>query len=342
MNTEQERRVVEALQALTGGLTVTEHDILTANNRLRDNLEPPSPRRKLTLAVAAAAAIAVVGFVAFQGVDDEKDDANSGVTTGVPSAAERLTEELQGNAYGQLSDEFVGDVTPTQADFTGLWLLRDPFDGILFVDADGDWGHYEAPSGMIGKATLDGRTWTRHVLGQHCGGVQEIPFTAGLAGDGSLHLLFSGSVNACTPAENREVWDRLLPGPSPVMDYFRDSTEDLAWDKPTASWDWEGQFVDPVTGSLLTIAADGSYQYFEDVTGTDVTPADQGRIDQSTDHDTLAASCADGSFEVRFQVGQVPAVDGLLASYRAARISSAGETCGAGLGGEHVWVRLWQ
>lgn len=338
MNTEQERRVVEALQALTGGLTVTEQDILTANNRLRDNLEPSSPRRKLAAAAIVAAAATVAALAVFQVVDDEKDNANGGVTTGVPSAAERLQDELDANAYGGLSDEFLGDGTPTLADIAGLWLLRFPHDGVLFVDGDGDWGHYGAPGNMLGDSTLEGETWTRHVR-DHCGGAHDIPFTAGLGGDGSLRLVFSGSVNECTPAGDREVWDRLVPGPSPVMDYFRDSLDEVTWATPRADWSWEGEYIDPETGSVLVVEAGGSYVLYEELTGTNVAPSDEGRIGRATDRGQLSASCSAGGLTGRVEVGEVPAVPGVLAARPTARVSSADDDCG--LGGEHAWVKLF-
>ena len=59
MNERDELRVIEALQALSGGLTVTEQDIINAGGELRDRLEPPSPRRRLPLLVAAAVACAI-------------------------------------------------------------------------------------------------------------------------------------------------------------------------------------------------------------------------------------------------------------------------------------------
>jgi len=46
MTTREELRVVEALQALTGGLPVTEQDLLRATDRLKKSLEPRRPRRR--------------------------------------------------------------------------------------------------------------------------------------------------------------------------------------------------------------------------------------------------------------------------------------------------------
>ena len=43
MNQRDEQRVIEALQAFTGGLIVTENDMLIAGRNLKDNLEPPAP-----------------------------------------------------------------------------------------------------------------------------------------------------------------------------------------------------------------------------------------------------------------------------------------------------------
>ena len=76
MNQRDEQRVIEALQAFTGGLIVTENDMLIAGRSLKDNLEPPHPRRRLAIVAVAAAAALVAGFVIF-GVIDTGDDTDA-------------------------------------------------------------------------------------------------------------------------------------------------------------------------------------------------------------------------------------------------------------------------
>ena len=73
MNQRDEQRVIEALQAFTGGLTVTEDDMLIASRNLKDNLEPPRPRRRLAVVAVAAVAALVAGFVIFEAVNADDD-----------------------------------------------------------------------------------------------------------------------------------------------------------------------------------------------------------------------------------------------------------------------------
>jgi len=88
MNSAEEVRVIEALEACTGGLTVTEHDLLSATDRFRKNVEPRSPRRRLALVVTAAVAALAAGVTAF--VVADRNDAAPPVDTVPPALAEEL------------------------------------------------------------------------------------------------------------------------------------------------------------------------------------------------------------------------------------------------------------
>ena len=103
MNQRDEQRVIEALQAFTGGLTVTENDMLIAGRNLKDNLEPPRPRRRLAMVAVAAAAL-VAGFVVFQ-VINASDDADTVKPAQTQTPAEALTAALEPDAYNLPVDE---------------------------------------------------------------------------------------------------------------------------------------------------------------------------------------------------------------------------------------------
>jgi len=85
MTTREELRVVEALQAFTGRLAVTEQDLLSASDRFKKNLEPRQPRRRIALVAIVAAAAVVAGTVIFQAIDDEKSAPDITTETATPN-----------------------------------------------------------------------------------------------------------------------------------------------------------------------------------------------------------------------------------------------------------------
>ena len=340
MNPREEQRVIEALQAITGGLIVTEHDILTASGRLRSNLEPPSPRRRMTVvAMAAAAAVLVAGYVAFQVLDSDEDAAPAKPTQ---SAAEKLQDSLGvSNAIMGSDAEFVTGRAPTAQDLTGLWLMRAPDDAPMGIDGDGDWavGQLEGDPGIHGTSTLTGRTWTRHVAGDWCTDDFEQAWTASIATDGSLHLLIPGAPVNCTPGGNREVWNKLTPGPSPMLEFFKDASAEMDWTTPT-DWSWAGMYINPETGHVLDVEGDGSYSYYDSATGKEFAPSDQGKLDVDAAPGTISGSCGNGSFAASFEVGKTPGVTDYALPYDALRIVKSAEACTSGLGTEGMWVNL--
>jgi hypothetical protein len=338
VNQREEQRVIEALRAITGGLTVTEQDIQTASGRLRSSLKPPSPRRRRTvLASAAAAAVIVAGYIAFQVMDRDENAASP--ATPAPSAADALEESLDADPYGPTNADFNSGAVPTARDLAGLWLIRAPYDSPLVVDGNGDWsyGTLQHPD-PHGTSTLTGQTWTRRIDGRHCVGLK-LPWTASIARDSSLHLEFAGTSNACTPADDREVWDKLVPGPSPVLQFLRDSSAKIDWQKPT-DWSWQGLYVNPETGHVLEVANGGSYWYLDSATGQELVPSDSGELDLAAQPGTMSGTCGGGSFATSFEVGKTPSVEDYALPRDAVRIAASGDACSPGLGAAGVWVKL--
>jgi hypothetical protein len=337
MNERDELRVIETLRAYTGGLIVTEQDILNANDRLRSSLKPPSPRRRPLLIAVAAVFVLIIGVVAFQAIN--ADEKSAPPPADQRAAADALEAALQADAYSYdfSQDEFVAGRRPTAQDLVGVWLLRTPYVASLLVNGSLGWTHDSVRTHDVGTSTLVGRRWTR-TFDDSCG-TGRLPWKASIAGDGSLHLLFAGSTNVCSPADDLEVWDRLAPGPSPVLDYVRQTSDDIEWVAPTDS-ELSGLYVNTETGYVLDVASNGGYIYVETVTGPEFTPSDEGTLTLTPGDDTVAGTCGAGNFSATLQFGKTESVPGLLDVHDVMRIADAGDTCSPGIGAGGVWLKV--
>jgi hypothetical protein len=336
-----EQRVIEALRAFTGGLTVTDQDITTAESRLRDSLEPPSPRRRLAILAAAVAAVLVVGFFVSRAIDRDTDSAPP---VDRPSPAGTLKAALQADAYAVSSADFSAGAQPTARDLAGFWMLREPYGATMFVDAAGNWamGYPTAPA-VSGPSTLDGATWTRRLddrgicaKGNDMIGVSQ-SWHAALAADGSLRLDLNASRASCTPADNREVWDRVAPG-SPVADYLLAVAQRADWQPAPRSFRWLGLFVAPATGRVLEVTDDEQYRYYDTLTDASLVAADQG--DVSSDGAGTTGSCSEGSFAGSVEVALLPGVADYLGSYDAVRFTPTTDNCASSVAAHDVWVKV--
>lgn len=332
-----EQRVIDALRAYTGGITVTDQDIATAESRLRGSLEPPSPRRRLIILAAAVAAVLVVGFLVSRAIDSDPDSAPPIDRHSSPAAT--LKAALQADAYDLSSADFSAGAQPTASDMAGFWLLREPFIGPLLVDGGGHWWMGLPTDRFGGTSTLTGDTWTRRFAANMCDQPDgfSLPWQAAIASDSSLHLTFTGSENVCTPADDREVWDRVTPG-SPVADYLLAVTQEADWQAAPVSFLWQGLYVAPATGHLLEARSDGSYRYYDTLTDASLVAADRGEI--GVDSAGTSGSCAGGSFTGTVEVAQIPGVDEYVGSYDAVRFTSTMDNCGTGFAKEDVWVTI--
>jgi hypothetical protein len=327
-----EQRVIDALRVFNGGLTVTDQDITVAESRLRKELEPPSPRRRLILLAAAVAAVLVVGFFVSQAIDGRE---SSTPPADKPSPASTLKKALQANAYNLGSEDFTAGAQPTAQDLAGFWLLREPFNAPLIVDADGGWSIGLPPqAGWGGSSTLTGNTWARRFSHTECDQPRgfTLPWHAAIASDGSLRLMFTGSQNVCTPADDREVWDRVTPG-SPVADYLVAVSQEADWQKAPLSFRWQGVYVAPATGHVLAVTDDETYRYYDNLTDAPLTAAEQG------DSGSIG-SCGGGPFTGTVEVAQIPGVADYVGSYDAVRMTST-SSCVSGVAAEDAWVKVF-
>lgn len=347
-----ERRVVEALRTIPGDLAVTDRDLEQALARLHEELPLRSHRRRTAVAAIAATAAVAAGLLGVAEVTERDDAAPVGPTgqareSDTPSAA-ALIETLGTTGYSGSGDEFLGGPPPSREDVVGLWLLRQPFPNLIVFDADGRWrvgSTFDPWAG--GRYSLEGDALTRTVSTGDCGRREglSLPWAAGMAADGSLRLRFTGVLNTCTPADDREVWDRLAPGRSPVRDYLIEATAALTWQLDGFTVN-EGLYFAPRTGNLLEIFRDGRFRFhdFPDEVrlGALDSVAEAGRL--TTDHTqgatTVHGTCRQGDFSVTAMRGRIPEVPGIIADMEALRFTASRGDCSTGIAAGETWVRL--
>jgi hypothetical protein len=342
MTHNEDQRVVHALRAYTGGLTVTEHDIAVAEDRLKSTLEPPSPRRRLAVLAAAVAAVLVVGFFVARALEG---DENSAPPADAPSSpAKALAQALQADAYTLSTEEFATGTAPSRQDMAGFWLLREPYFFSMFMSADGHWvlGSTTDQAGF-GRSTLSGDKWTRHYDGGHCvegAGRHAYSQTwqTTLTADGSLRMQLSAGPTDCTPAETREVWDRVAPE-SPLGDYLAAATKAADWQTAPRSFTWQGIYVSPETGRVLEVGADASFLLYDLAGDEGLEPIDRGALSYDGFKQQTTGVCDGATFSAAAEVAQLPAVEGYVGSLEAVRVSTS-ESCTSGLTSEAVWVKV--
>ena len=338
MNEREEQRVIEALGALTGGLIVTEHDMLIANNRLKDNLEPPSPRRRLVMVAVVAAAAVVAGLVIFQATDDDDSSSPTPVDT-TETPAKILTAALGDDAYQVLPRDLRDGTPPTADELAGVWLLR-PWGSAhlpLMVTETGSYRVGVNEGSAWATSTLSGATWIRETggLGWGPGCPSTQTFTTALAGNGALHTEVAREDNTCTFTDGLEVWDPVGPG-SAIADYWQAMTNEAEW-QDTASGVSGGLYVSPETGQVLEVSANGrSYRYYD--SSADNRVDDSGSIE--AEPGAISASCSGGEFSGTFEAASIPGVGELLDRTTAIRITADAGNCGSSLTANRVWVLL--
>lgn len=348
MNEIEEQRVIVALRAIPGGLTVTEHDMIEASTRMQHNLKPAPPRRNPVLLAVAAAVVLIVGVLAFQAIGGDEKSAPPAKEPLTPAGT--LKAALQADPYSLPADEFSAGTPPTSQTMAGLWTLQpvdptteDIFNRVLlYVDGGGRWriGVPTEPLGF-GTSTLAGDTWFRHLdersnCGQKASSLEQ-PTTSVLAADGSLRVQHTDVNVDCSILDVREVWNRLAPG-SPVMDYFQSVSNDIAWKPASGEWKEHRVFVAPETGHMLIVEPDGGYLYYDDLTAARLVAADEGDFEIDATQGSVTGTCRGGTFSGRVEVGQTPAVPGYAFERQAMRITSTEQGCG--VAEDSVWVNV--
>ena len=334
MNQRDEQRVIEALQAFTGGPTVTENDMLIAGRNLKDNLEPPRPRRRLAMVAVAAAAL-VAGFVIFEVINaDDDSDAIKPAESQTP--AEVLTAALEPHAYSTTVDELGAGTPPTAEQLAGFWVLRPYREITLPMFVAGNGSYRLGSDGLTGASTLSGNTWVRQ-LGPHRGCPRTQSFTTAIAPDGSLRAQVAEADNTCTVTDGLEVWDPVTPG-SPVADYLLAVAGEANWRAISVPLGQHGVYVAPSTGHALVVTENGRYRYYDSLTADELVAADRGELESAAG--TVSGSCTGGSFSGRLETAPLPGVDDLLVGSTAIRITADTDNCASNVATEDVWVRV--
>ena len=360
MNSQQERRVIEALQALTGGLTVTDHDILEAGGRLQQALAEPPPHRRRLVALAVAAVVLLAATV-------------TGVllTRGDQDAAPAKHPAPHTDAILGLDDPFLDGPPPTRHELVGLWQYRSDDSGAFTliwllkpngtytfdpegVDRTGEFvnkhhsatidGGDEQGAWNVGDGTLQlsaagngcTYTWAAALMSQDS-----------VMHDGSLHIKLA-SAQGGTECPNFGAGDaftlkRVFPDRDPSLDAlvpppareFGPATNDFdiigVWFR---SGDPGMLLFNPDHG--FAYAADGDWDSGPDVLGT--WELADGRLVLTTDE-----SCAAGARLVvsapRVGSGDTgePGHNDTVAWLRG---TPSGSDCGAGYGSSWTWQRL--
>lgn len=356
MNEIEEQRVIEALRAISGGFTVTDHDIIEAGARMQDNLHGRKPRMNRAAIAVAAAVLLVVGIATFDALRGSEKAASPEPANQPPTPAEILDAALQDDPYDLPDKEFLAGTTPTRQDLAGLWLLSLDHEGLevddfrpapMYVDANGRWriGAPTEPMGF-GTSTLNGANWERALDARsRCaqnnalvGATQ--PTTVALASDGSLHLKLAHGEIECTLLEKREVWNRLAPG-TPLTNYLYGVAWRLEWDAwdPNAAEALQGTWFDPETGHMLIVDPSGHYEYFTDLTVPTLLAKDKGTIDVASTGE-FSATCQGGMFAGRLEASQTPGAGGHVPRLDAMRFLSRAGVCGSTVADENAWLKL--
>ncbi|QZY28352.1 hypothetical protein [Nocardioides coralli] len=346
MNPVEEQRVVSALQALTGGLVVTQEDTIKSYEQVTSRLQPPSPRRRIAAAALVAAA-AIVAVVVVRDVVADDTAAPPPADSRESTPADALRAALTPDVFSQSDDQFLRGTTPANADLEGLWMSREPHGGFaLLMDAE---GNYVGPSPsdrlLAGTYSLKGETLTWHMAddggcARHNSLVHHTsPWLAAIAEDGSLRLRYANvGTSTCSVGDEHEVWDRLGPGATPLGDFLRDSIPALEWRQSTALPP-RGLMYSPETGRMVEVLARGRYRHYDSTLALDPAEAtDVGRLDGSRDR--VDVTCRGGGTSGTLEQAVIPAVADITPPLTAYRFTPEGGGCADGIGAATVWVVL--
>ena len=267
--TNEERRVIDALQAHTGGLIVTDQDIHDAQLKLKETLEGPPKRpssRPFVLAAAAVVAL-IAGFVGIQSLGSDDD-----------STAPPADQPADPHAA------FLTGAMPTAQLLQGVWIIGDDSvhmrfssPNVVSFDAEGTLFHGPAVQGTY---AIEGDVVSVSVDGGYkdCGSVQ-FSMRMRMAGSNVAHVVptRTGAAGDCALPEGELVAEQLLPTVEDRASWGPPEKGDVDW--PAAGWQpprgslvLHGDWLALGGGYMLEIVADGTY-YVVDESGQ---PVDQG------------------------------------------------------------------
>lgn len=287
-----EERLVRDIEAVTGGVVMTDSDLREARDAVDDRLESRRQRnRRRTLAAGAAAAvlIPILGVTAFQtlGSDDQT----------APPADRTSPDPLESFLVGE---------APTAQGVEGLWRVDNDTRLVLF-GADGSVrfeaeGQVYSHPNAVGSYEIDGDRINVTISESEQTGCAsaELTLRGSLPGPGVMRLAeASDSASPCsflTPGE-RWVLEHILPADNEGVNDFRPRpAED--WMPVTDPSILRGDWVAVGGGGhVLELTPEGTYAV---ATGSGEV-VDRGRWTLSADRQLRLVSgsdsptCADGS-----------------------------------------------
>lgn len=250
-----EERLSRDIEAVTGGVVVTESDLREARKELEERVEGRRQRdRRRGIGAVAVAASVVVGVATWQGLSG--DDATPSPAPAAPSPS-------------VLSDEdatFLTGEAPTRELLEGVWRLDNPTSSKLVVlfTADGaiaydDTGELTTNPLATGTYDIDGDTISVTIDGgpAGCSG-RTLSARVAVSETGTLPVLpidFVGGTCGL-PLRSRWVLEQVLPT-SEVYATLQNPPGN-SWDPPPAG-EIVGIWYDPGGRLLVELRTDGSY-----------------------------------------------------------------------------------
>jgi hypothetical protein len=289
-----EERLSRDIEAVTGGIVVTDSELRDARVAVEDRIEGGRQRdRRRGLVVAAAAAAVVVGVATWQGLSG--DDASPSPAPPGPSTA-ALSDEEQ---------EFLTGEALTAENLPGVWRL-DNSRWLFMFTADGDFrydetGRLSAHPRAYGTFALDGDTISVDIDGGSAGCAgKTIALRGVVSAEGPIHVLPVGTdPSRCgAPFAAQWVLEPVLPA-----GYFSQYSNGpgVNWEPPADHDAMLGNWYDPMDGYLVELREDGTYST---ITGT-TTLSDRGTwsVDESVTRLTLVSgsdspTCREGDLFV--------------------------------------------
>ncbi len=275
-----EERLSRDIEAVTGGIVVTESDLRDARADVVERIESKRQRdRRRGVVVAAAAAAVVVGVATWQGLS--RQEASPSPAPPGPSP-EALSDSDQA---------FLTDGALTAENVPGVWRL-DNSRWLFMFTADGGFrydetGRLSAHPRVYGTYAVDGDTITVDVEGGSAGCAgKTFSLRAGVPAKGSLHVLPVGSdPNSCgAPFAPQWVLEQVLP--KGTFDWLW-SPPGVNWDPPAGYDDVLGNWYDPQGGYLVELRDDGTYST---ITGsTELADSGTWTVDPSVTRLTLVS-----------------------------------------------------
>lgn len=263
-----EEQLQRDISAVTGGVNVTEPDLIEARNAIDKRIETHRGRgRSLTILATAAVAVlvAAVGFTAFQVLSDDG-------TKATPAG---------GGETPDVYADFLSGQAPTPENLNGFWRV-DNGNTMVRFQTDGtvqfsDGGAVISDPLTIGTYTIDGDTITVSTSEAPECISAEWTMRAALPEPGIANLVLSDSqFGTCDKLGSTIVLERVVPTGSLLMDNSGLRGWQSLTDKRWLFGDWMAEGG----GYLLELTRDGSFYVVDD--SADVVDNGRWRFRSST------------------------------------------------------------